>query len=39
MFVVPSTATGRSTAAALDMNRPLIRAIRGEEVERGRHPG
>jgi hypothetical protein len=32
------TPTGRATVAALDMNRPLILVIRGEEVERGRHP-
>lgn len=36
--VVPSTATGRATAAALQMNRPLIVAIRAEEIQRGRHP-
>ncbi|MCI0700622.1 MAG: HNH endonuclease [Planctomycetia bacterium] len=32
------TPTGRATIAALDMNRPLILAIREEETERGRHP-
>ena len=32
------TATGRVTVAALEMNRPLILAIRDEEAERGRHP-
>ena len=32
------TATGRATVAALRMNRPLILAIRQEEVLRGRHP-
>lgn len=32
------TPTGRATVAALEMNRPLILAIRGEEAERGRHP-
>ncbi|MCU0705649.1 MAG: HNH endonuclease [Fimbriiglobus sp.] len=37
-IVVPLTATGRATAAALAMNRPLIVAIRLEEMERGRHP-
>ena len=36
--VVPLTPTGRATAAALAMNRPLVVAIRGEEAERGRHP-
>lgn len=32
------TPTGRATVAALEMNRPLILAIRAEESERGRHP-
>jgi hypothetical protein len=32
------TPTGRATIAALEMNRPLILAIRQEEAERGRHP-
>lgn len=36
--VIPLTATGRATAAALAMNRPLIIAIRQEEQARGRHP-
>jgi 5-methylcytosine-specific restriction endonuclease McrA len=36
--VVPLTPTGRATVAALAMNRPLIIAIRQEEVARGRHP-
>ena len=36
--VVPLTATGRATVAALAMNRPMAVAIRQEEVERGRHP-
>jgi hypothetical protein len=36
--VVPETATGRATVAALAMNRTLIVAIRLEEAERGRHP-
>lgn len=36
--VVPLTATGRATVAALKMNRPLIVAIRVEESDRGRHP-
>jgi hypothetical protein len=33
------TPTGRATTAALAMNRPLILAIRREEVALGRHPG
>jgi hypothetical protein len=36
--VVPLTATGRATVAALAMNRPSILAIRQEEAMRGRHP-
>jgi len=32
------TATGRATIRALDMNRPLILAIRQEETALGRHP-
>ena len=32
------TPTGRATVEALKMNRPMILAIRGEEVLRGRHP-
>ena len=36
--VTPLTPTGRATAAALAMNRPLAVAIRLEEAERGRHP-
>jgi hypothetical protein len=32
------TPTGRATIAALQMNRPLILAIRGEQALRGRHP-
>ena len=32
------TPTGRATVAALQMNRPLILAIREEEALRGRHP-
>ncbi len=31
-------ATGRATIKALEMNRPLIIAIREEELARGRHP-
>lgn len=33
------TATGRATVAALEMNRPVILAIRAEELLLGRHPG
>jgi HNH endonuclease len=33
------TATGRATIDALDLNRPLILAIREEEAALGRHPG
>jgi hypothetical protein len=36
--VVPLTPTGRATAAALAMNRPIVLAIRQEEAARGRHP-
>lgn len=36
--VVSLTPTGRATVTALDMNRPLIIAIRQEEMIRGRHP-
>lgn len=36
--VAPLTPTGRATAAALALNRPLILAIRQEEMTRGRHP-
>lgn len=32
------TPTGRATVVALQMNRPLILAIREEHVLRGRHP-
>jgi hypothetical protein len=32
------TATGRATIEALEMNRPLIIAIREEESAQGRHP-
>jgi hypothetical protein len=32
------TATGRTTIAALQMNRPLALAIRDEEARIGRHP-
>jgi len=32
------TPTGRATVEALDMNRPLILAIRHEETALGRHP-
>jgi hypothetical protein len=36
--IVPLTPAGRATVAALAMNRPLILAIRQEEVALGRHP-
>jgi HNH endonuclease len=36
--LVGQTATGRATVAALDMNRPLMLAIRQEEADLGRHP-
>ena len=36
--VVPLTARGRVTVAALALNRPMILAIRQEEMLRGRHP-
>jgi hypothetical protein len=36
--VVPLTATGRATVAALAINRSLILAIRREEAVRARHP-
>jgi hypothetical protein len=36
--VVPLSAVGRATVAALALNRPLILAIRREETARGRHP-
>ena len=37
-ILVPLTPTGRATAASLDMNRPMIVAIRLEEIARRRHP-
>jgi hypothetical protein len=36
--VVPLTAVGRATLAALALNRPVILAIRQEEALRSRHP-
>jgi hypothetical protein len=36
--VVALTPIGRATLAGMGMNRPLILAIRREEVARGRHP-
>jgi hypothetical protein len=36
--VVPLTEAGSGTVAALAMNRPLVIAIRREEMIRGRHP-
>jgi hypothetical protein len=38
VFVIGLTATGRSTVAALAMNRPIILAIRNEERVFRRHP-
>jgi HNH endonuclease len=37
-FLLGRTATGRATIEALEMNRPLIIAIREEESAQGRHP-
>jgi HNH endonuclease len=37
-WVIPTSAVGRTTSSALDLNRPLILAIRLEEILRGRHP-
>lgn len=37
-YVVGITPTGGATVSALQLNRPLIVAIRGEEALRGRHP-
>ncbi len=36
--VLALTAIGRATASLLDLNRPLIRAIRDEEAHWHRHP-
>jgi HNH endonuclease len=36
--VIGLTPSGRATIVALDMNRPIIQAIREEEAARGRHP-
>jgi hypothetical protein len=36
--IAPLTPTGRATVSVLAMNRPLIVAIRQEEIIRGRHP-
>lgn len=36
--LVGMTAVGRATIDALRLNRPLILAIRREEMVRGRHP-
>ena len=38
MHVVGLTPTGRATILALDMNRPIILAIRAEEALLNRHP-
>jgi len=37
-LIIGLTPTGRVTVAALNMNRSLMLAIRGEEMLRGRHP-
>lgn len=37
-FLQGRTAIGRATIAALQMNRPLVLAIRAEESSLGRHP-
>lgn len=36
--LVGTTATGRATVSALDLNRPVILAIRALERALGRHP-
>jgi len=36
-FLLALTSTGKATIEALDMNRPLILAIRHEETLLGRH--
>lgn len=36
--VIGLTATGRATIEALNLNRPMMLAIRAEEVLLGRHP-
>ncbi len=36
--VIAQTPTGRCTIAVLQLNRPAVRAIRFEELLRGRHP-
>jgi len=36
--IIALNASGRATIIALELNRPLILAIRREEVSRGRHP-
>ncbi|UBF29384.1 HNH endonuclease [Kovacikia minuta CCNUW1] len=38
VHVVGLTATGRATVRALDLNRPMLLAIRAEEALLGRHP-
>jgi hypothetical protein len=38
VYLVGLTASRRATIEALNMNRLLIRAIRQEEIMRGRHP-
>src|SRR5262249_50247930 len=38
LHLTGTTPTGRATVSALDLNRPLILAIREEEMAAGRHP-
>ncbi|MEW6607758.1 MAG: HNH endonuclease signature motif containing protein [bacterium] len=38
IYLIGLTPTGRATIEALYMNRPLILAIRREEMMRGKHP-
>jgi hypothetical protein len=38
VFAIGRTEVGRATITALNLNRPLILAIREEETIRGRHP-
>jgi hypothetical protein len=38
VMLVGLTEIGRATVAALDLNRPLILAIRRAEIALGRHP-
>lgn len=36
--IIGLTPIGRALVEGLALNRPLILAIRAEEIERGRHP-